>query len=349
MKISCPVILKNEADTVYKTLESIYPIVDEFVISIDSTTTDNTEKEVARFFEDNIDTPYSLIFHKWENDFSKTRNDVIDKCSGDYIFIIDGHEYIENIEKLKNLKNRDDVDIYILDVHLHKEIGDAIISQPRLFKNKYKYINASHNKLDFDQYKENILKITEVVIHHTRPRSLTEERAGQRKNMNIQSLLDSEKSGDNTAKYKLGCEYMSFNEFDKAIKWFEDYLKTAEYAGEKYQMMIYLAMCYYHNLDFNNAERILRECEQCNIENRNDHMVFLAELYYTMGNYFNALFYAFGASNVLRPTQFYTLYPTFYYEEPFKIIAKCFTRIGYSQGIKQANLVLERMKNDNNS
>lgn len=349
MKISCPLILKNEGDTVYKALESIHGFVDEYVISIDDKTTDNTREEVERFFKDYNGTPYKIMQHTWEDSFSKARNDLSRKCSNEYLFILDGHEWLENKEKMNSVKDRTDIDVFIMEVMLHTDIGDSILTQPRLFKKGYKYENAAHNVLMFDQTVDKVVKINSATIHHKRSKDLLNNRLEQRSKMNIEDLKERREKGDRTANYMLGCEYMALSVWDEAIFYFEEYLKKDSAKNERYQMMCNLAMCYYHNKDYVNAERILKDCHSINVENRNAHLVFLAELYYQVGNYFKSLYSASIATNIPKPEQFYLIYPVFYYEEPFSIMKKCYKKIGYSRGVKECNLILEKLNGNNGS
>lgn len=85
IRISCAMIVKNEAETLERCLESIRSSVDEIII-VDTGSTDNTVAIAERF------TP--LVYHfDWINDFSAARNYSLSKCTGDWIFVIDADEY----------------------------------------------------------------------------------------------------------------------------------------------------------------------------------------------------------------------------------------------------------------
>ena len=51
-KLSVCLVLKNEGETIYRTLDSCKLFVDEYVIGIDDKCSDNTSDEVTRFFDD---------------------------------------------------------------------------------------------------------------------------------------------------------------------------------------------------------------------------------------------------------------------------------------------------------
>jgi glycosyltransferase involved in cell wall biosynthesis len=346
--ISCPIILKNEGETVYKALESVHGMVDEFIISIDDATIDNTRQEVDRFFKDCNSTPYRVISHKWDDNFSKARNNLIRICRHDYIFIIDGHEWLEGKESINKIKDMNTIDLFIMDIILYGDKVESVMAQPRLFKKKYKYEDAAHNVLIFDQSIDNVLKLNDVKIHHKRSKELFNERMEQRKGMNLKDLRERQKRGDNTANYKLGCELMALGRWDKAIKAFEKYMEKDSPMNERYQMMINLGMCYYRKKDFVNAEKTLKESEKFNIEDRNAHMVFLAELYLIWGDYFRSIYYSTLATGVKVPTQYYILYPGFYYKDPFDIMKKAYSKIGFTRGVKECDKILEKINGNNN-
>jgi glycosyltransferase involved in cell wall biosynthesis len=345
MKISCPVILKNEAATVFKTLKTVQPYIDEYVISIDESTTDGTLGEVRRFEKDHANgVPVTLMSHKWEGDFSKARNDLIEKCSHEYVLIIDGHEWLGK-NRLKEIKENGKYDVYAAEINMHMNVGDSVMLQPRLFKKVYKYADASHNVLQMGDTKA--APLTLGSIHHKREDALSSERIRQRKVDNVKDLKKRARKGDRTALYRLGCEYMAYQDFPKAIKWFEKYMKGDAVEGERYQMMTNLAMCYYHDKKYTEAERVLMASQVENWENRNAHMVFLAELYLVMGDYFRGLYWSTLATGVNKPKgKFFTIYPAFYYQLPFDIMKRCYAKIGFASGVKECNKILEKI-NDN--
>jgi len=99
MKISVSMITFNEEKKLETTLASVSGWVDEIVI-VDSGSTDQTpaiaEKYKAKFF-----------IEKWKG-FGKQKNSAIEKCSGDWLLLIDADEEItpklrqEIVQTLKN-------------------------------------------------------------------------------------------------------------------------------------------------------------------------------------------------------------------------------------------------------
>lgn len=99
ISISLCMIVKNEEESLDKCLASVAQIADEIII-VDTGSTDRT-KEIASKYTD-------LIYdYTWKDDFSAARNFAFDKATKDYILWLDADDYIENgdREKFIRLKN----------------------------------------------------------------------------------------------------------------------------------------------------------------------------------------------------------------------------------------------------
>jgi glycosyltransferase involved in cell wall biosynthesis len=173
IKLSCCMILKNEEETIYGCLNSLKDFVDEFIIGIDENSDDNTEAEVTRFALDNklaeeyIDETdnarvtkyyknFTKYYFKWQDDFSKARNEGMDKATGDYILIMDGHEHfpiewfnvpeeksVNSIDCMKKSKSiiaermPDEVHIQLFQQPFLGLIPNNFFLQPRIYRNGY--------------------------------------------------------------------------------------------------------------------------------------------------------------------------------------------------------------------
>lgn len=86
MKISLAMIVKNEEEVLRECLNSVKGIVDEMVL-VDTGSKDNTV-DIAKEFG------VELYEFKWCNDFSLARNFAAEKCSGDWILVLDADEVV---------------------------------------------------------------------------------------------------------------------------------------------------------------------------------------------------------------------------------------------------------------
>lgn len=98
MKLSVGIITFNEEKILPITLEAASKVADEIVI-VDSNSSDRTV-EIARSFGTKV---YDEV---WKG-FGPQKNSVIEKCSGDWILLIDADEELsdELIKKIKDIKN----------------------------------------------------------------------------------------------------------------------------------------------------------------------------------------------------------------------------------------------------
>lgn len=168
MLLTIGMMVKNEEKHLKECLKSLQPLLENLdaeLVIVDTGSTDNTIN-IAQQFTDR------LYFHEWNNDFSEMRNITINYAKGDWFFVIDGDEVLENVDEiieffksgeykkynsgsmiLKNFINSTDLDKYGL--------CDTI----RLFKNDgiFKYTGTVHNQ---PTYKEPTKKVLSTIQHY---------------------------------------------------------------------------------------------------------------------------------------------------------------------------------------
>lgn len=87
MKISACYIVKNEAENLARSIDSLQGVADEIVVA-DTGSTDNT-MEVARQLGAAV---YSF---PWQEDFAAARNFALSKATGDWLILLDADEYLD--------------------------------------------------------------------------------------------------------------------------------------------------------------------------------------------------------------------------------------------------------------
>ena len=106
MKLSVGIITLNEEKIIGKTLKSVEEIADEIII-VDSNSSDKTI-EIAKSFGAKVFT------EAWKG-FGPQKNSVIDKCSGEWILLIDADEELSEslVSKIKKIINgKTDYNVY---------------------------------------------------------------------------------------------------------------------------------------------------------------------------------------------------------------------------------------------
>jgi len=105
MKLSVGLIVNNEERILGKTLDAIKDLADEIII-IDSGSTDSTI-EIAK------SKGTKVFLEEWKG-FGPQKNSVIEKCSGEWILLIDADEVVspELKEKIKEIIEKNENKVY---------------------------------------------------------------------------------------------------------------------------------------------------------------------------------------------------------------------------------------------
>ena len=280
IKLSTTLFLKNEGQTIYRCLDSCSAFTDEYVIGIDNSCTDNTEFEVNRFIKENPTLDIITYKFDWNESFAFHRNEGMDKASGDWILVMDGHEYFPeswmNITEKKLVNSQmvmgmikshlvpegvieDDVlkesDEIFLNLYQQPFMGQTpanFFMQPRIYRNgKSKNEKYLGEKIRFGRAAHNCIKYTrpelgvqypEAIIIHDAPEENRAERSVQRQKMNVKQLKNDLKinSKDTRALFYLGNTYLEGKRIEDAIKCFDKYLLYTKVETEE------TYQCYLH-------------------------------------------------------------------------------------------------------
>lgn len=166
-KISICMMVKNEEKNLERCLNSLNVFLNDpsiELIIVDTGSTDNTIHIAKKY------SP-KLYFHEWNNNFSEMRNISISYAKGEWIFIIDADECLENPNRAYELLMRTNIDKYNtiqLNVKSYLTVEDeskySILPQPRLFRNDgtFRYGGRVHNQ---PLHKAPILQ-TDIVLGH---------------------------------------------------------------------------------------------------------------------------------------------------------------------------------------
>ena len=164
-KISASLIVKNESKYIKLCLESIKDLVDEIVI-VDTGSTDNT-KEICKQYTDKI------YDYKWNNSFADARNFALSKCTGDWIFRVDGDEEAPIDLKVNayNAMINGEADAFLVPIKNFQPNGTAPLSTTlRVFRNHkdLKYDGRVHEEIDTCIKKLGLkaLKINNYLLHY---------------------------------------------------------------------------------------------------------------------------------------------------------------------------------------
>jgi len=227
VKLSACLIVKNEAHTLPRCLESIHSLADEIII-VDTGSTDNTV-EIARHYK-------AKIYHfQWRNDFSAARNESLQNANGDWILYIDADEIIDdaNALKIRTLINRDDIMALTVRQCIPQQFNNIAtsfyIEYCRIFRRlpEIHFEGAIHEQIlpSIKTLGGKILR-TDIVIHHW-AYSLSKEKKKLRAERNLNYLLkEIEKNpNDSFILFNLGMTYQELGINDSAIQAYLSMLK----------------------------------------------------------------------------------------------------------------------------
>lgn len=150
-KLSICMMVKDEEKNLRRCLENLKPIVNaglaELII-VDTGSKDSTVAIAKEYTEE-------VYFHLWNKNFSEMRNKSISYAKGEWIFIIDADERLDDIDKMIALLSSKELDKYNTVLVQVKNLYDYkdenrynLILSPRLFRNdkEFRYEGAVHNQ-----------------------------------------------------------------------------------------------------------------------------------------------------------------------------------------------------------
>ncbi|MGS5021411.1 tetratricopeptide repeat-containing glycosyltransferase family 2 protein [Paenibacillus sp. JJ1683] len=129
MTLSLCMIVKNEALTLSRCLDSVADLMNEIII-VDTGSTDETKTIAARY----TDRIYTF---EWKDDFAAARNESFDKATCSYIMWLDADDVLlePDRERLRSLKQRlsENIDAVVMPLHLAEgERGEPLFSSRRI-------------------------------------------------------------------------------------------------------------------------------------------------------------------------------------------------------------------------
>ncbi|WP_051188650.1 glycosyltransferase [Proteocatella sphenisci] len=269
MKLSIPMMVKNESKYLEQVLMSLQPIrdaIDTELIIVDTGSEDNTV-EIAKRFTDKV------FFHQWNNDFSEMRNITLDYAKGEWLLIIDGDEVLENPQPIieflmsKKAKKYNTGFISAKNIINENDLSDtAVFTAPKLFRNMsdFRFTGAIHNQPNM---KLPYYEINSIIVHYgymSTDKDLMEKKFQRTSNILKQEL---EKDPENIYYwYQLSVTYRMHNDDNLAIEPAEKAYNLLKDKKKNPKSYIYvykeLIAAYLNNKEFEKAEIICDEVLQ---------------------------------------------------------------------------------------
>jgi len=311
---------RDEAEDLEATLASFRAVADEMVIGVDPRTSDNT-REVARKYAEvvfDLVDPEGPEGDKVPNGgvhFAWVRNQGMDRCTGDWIFMTEGHERLvsgwEALLSLDQLPPQTQIGFVL------RTGNNQQWAFPWLCKNdkRFRYARQTHNILDYPAGAY-VIHLPQVRTLHERVKDRDLARHQQRKVQNRVTLMDDwVHNANESSLHYLGAEWREHNP-DKAVARLEEYLRLPKKNGPmRYHTRLILSKLYSQKAErarkekneaaekeaWANARAVLMGCVEDDWS-RTEHWVRLGDLAYTEGNLEEALqWYIYAGTKVGSP------------------------------------------------
>jgi glycosyltransferase involved in cell wall biosynthesis len=320
-RLSATLPVRDEGHDLEPTLASLRGIADELVVGVDPRTTDNTWEVASAyadkvfFLRDPMGPPTGHVavecpvckgackeyMGEGGINFSWARNQCIDQCTGEWIFMTEGHE---------RLVAGDDV-LRALDTVLPKKARVGFVLRqgngqqwafPWLFQNApdIRFKRPVHNVLDFPDGTY-CVTLGQVRTLHDRHHERGATRAKQRKAQNRSALLDDWLSRKSEASlFYLGQEWRDID-VSRALDRLEQFLVVSNNGVQKYQARLILAKEYTIQGRWKEAYAVLHACT-ADDWSRSEHFVWMGDIAYLNKEYEKARrFYTLAATAIGEP------------------------------------------------
>jgi len=324
-KMSVTLPVRDEEADLALTLASFRGVADEMVVGVDPRTVDKTwdiaEKyaDVVFFLESPEGKGEEKVKATNGVHFGNIRNQCMDRCTGDWIFMTEGHEYL--LSGVNELLSLDRLPQEVKVVSVLRTGGPAGNRQrwgfPWLCRNdpKIRYKRSTHNILSYPEGYRDDVGLPNVQTLHERVHEREVSRAVQRRAQNRITLMDDWLHNQNEQSlYYLAIEWREHHP-ERAMDRLREFLSLKRNNGPmRYNARLVLAkMLAQQAKTFKESEpakylELMLEARQTLLEcvsddwTRTDHWVWLGDLAFELDRFEEALqFYRYASLGIGRP------------------------------------------------
>lgn len=307
--LSMTLPVRDEADDLPLTLASFRGVADEIVVGVDPRTKDATREVAAKYadvvFEienprgpdpDGDNIPENGVHFSW------IRNQCIDWCTGEWVFMTEGHEHLaEGVDVLLRLGEIVPEGTKV--AYVWRTSNGQRWGYPWVFKNdsRLRFTRSTHNQLQIPGGALEV-RLPQVRTLHRRSHNNLQARAKQRKVQNRRTLLDDWTKHKNLdSLYYLGSEMRDWDPA-KAVERMEEFLAMpAKNGAARYQTRLQLALDYAENGKPRKAREVLIRAAEDDWS-RVEHWLWLGDLAMQDERFEEALqFYRYATTSINDP------------------------------------------------
>lgn len=356
-RLSLTLPIRNEGRYIGKVIESFYGAADEIVIGIDPRTDDDTREVVARY----TDLAFDLTELRGPPDdqvpeggihFSHARNQCLARCTGDWVFMTEGHERLakgmDTLLALGRQMPKAARLAFVLRVGQGQQWGFPWLERRLADGTYFQYSRATHNFVNYPPGTF-VVQLPTVMTSHERDHASAAARRAQRKVQNRTTLFDDWRvRGAENSLFYLAGEWREYDE-ERARVRFEQFLALPPKNGSmRYQARLSLARIYRGRGDGAQAREVLLGCA-ADDWSRSEHYLWLGDLATEAEHYEEALsWYKLNGANVGNPpfTVWWIDVAT-YRHVGAQRLATAFSALGrYDEALVWARRILELLPDD---
>ncbi len=356
-RLSVCLPVRDEAEDLEATLASFRGVADEIIVGVDPRTSDAT-REIARKyaeivfdFEDPEGPPDDRVPDGGVH-FAWIRNQCLARCSGDWIFMTEGHERLAAGHEV--LLSLEQIDPSVKVALVVRSDGAGMNAQqwyfPWLCRNdaRIRYTRSTHNTLDYPDG-THVVHLPQVRTLHKRHASRVQARAEQRKVQNRADLMDDwlHRQNENSL-YYLASEWREHDQA-RAERYFRELLaRPSKNGAMRYQARLILAKQLGFRGEYAEARKFLLGCAEEDWS-RTEHYIWLGDLAFRQDQLEEALqWYLLGATRLGDPP--FTLWwidVNHYTYLPAQRLAMCFAELGrVDTSLEWARRVVDMLPDD---
>ena len=332
---------RDEAEDIVRTLATYRGIADEIVVGVDPRTTDDTA-ELARAYADivfELDSPTGPPGEQVPGDgvhFAHIRNQCIERCSGEWIFMTEAHELLASgVDELLTLDQVPaEVEVGFVIRHIRDNNRMKCWAHAWLFRNvpHLRYTRSTHNALTIDECAaDKWLRLPGVKTLHDRATRREEARAEQRKGQNAADLArDWNENDDLTSLLYLAHQFNAARS-PKAITLLRTLLERADEINTetRYTARLMLARALSYADEYDAAEQVLLQAIGDDWR-RIEHWLYLGDIARRDGKLEKAVqFYKYASTRIGDPPfSLYWIEIANYAWEPAQRLAEVLAELG---------------------
>ncbi len=247
----------NEGQTLEQAIRSVATVVDDIVIGVDAKSDDDSGAIARRY------ATRTFVFDESSPpDFPRMRNRAMELVETDWAIVLDGHEWIEQADRIRDALETTawSIEIETLYEPDEQRIPGLAFPFPRIHRRHVRFAGtAAHEEVTTPHdRRESHLEIK--VWHERKPGTAAKTRSLEKAGAELVGLREAwQMHGDRRALFYLANGLRESGRYDEAIAAYEEYLQAPTFTDEAWQARLYLARCHAEKADWAAARHRFEE------------------------------------------------------------------------------------------